>query len=82
MTSTAALYSTMTGKAASYLNSLTGTVVSLYDMTGMAACYLYLHTSYRVTHHVVQNLPLTSKQKFRLGLANFRFEVNRRFWTT
>ena len=23
----------------------------------------------RVTHHVVQNLPLTSKQKFRHGLA-------------
>ena len=24
---------------------------------------------YRVTHHVGQNLPLTSKQKFRFGLA-------------
>ena len=39
----------------------------------------------------VQNLPLTSKLKFRFGLAclglsrpirNFCFEVNRRFWTS
>ena len=47
--------------------------------------------SYRVTHHVVQNLPLTAKQKLHFGLAwlglarpkrNFCFEVNGRFWTT
>ena len=35
---------------------------------------------YRVTHHVVQNLPLTSKPKFLFGLArpkqNFCFDVN------
>ena len=46
---------------------------------------------YRVTHHVVQNLPLTSKQKFLFGLAspdlarrkrNFCFEVNWRFATS
>ena len=46
------------------------------------------HLMYRVTHHVVQNLPLTSKHKFRFGLArpgqarqkrNFCFEVNGRF---
>ena len=45
---------------------------------------------YRVTHHVVQNLPLTSKQKFSFRLArpgqarpkrNFSFAVNRRFCT-
>ena len=45
---------------------------------------------YKVTHQVVTNLPLTSKQKFRFGLArpgqarpkqNFCFEVNRRFVT-
>ena len=29
---------------------------------------IYEHT-YRVTHHVVQNLLLTSKQKFGFGLA-------------
>ena len=43
---------------------------------------------YRVTILFVQNLPLTSDQKFRFGLAclglarpkrNFSFEVNRRF---
>ena len=46
---------------------------------------------YRVTHQVVQNLLLTSNQKFRFGLAwtdlarpkrNFGFEVNGRFCTT
>ena len=45
---------------------------------------------YRVTHLLVQNLPLTSKVKFRFGLAcpglarpkrNFTFEVNGRFCT-
>ena len=45
---------------------------------------------YRVTHLLVQNLPLTSKVKFRFGLAcpglarpnrNFTFEVNVRFCT-
>ena len=45
---------------------------------------------YRVTHHVVSNLPLTSKQKFRFCLArpgqarpkqNFTFEINGRFCT-
>ena len=44
--------------------------------------------NYRVTHHVRQNIPLTSKQKFRFGLArpaharpkrNSCFDVNRRF---
>ena len=48
-------------------------------------------TAYRVTHQVVTNLPLTSKQKFRFSLArpgqarpkqNFCFEVNGRFITT
>ena len=43
---------------------------------------------YRVTITLVQNLPLTSNQKFRFGLTcpalarpkrNFCFEVNRRF---
>ena len=29
----------------------------------------FLPSLYRVTHPVVQNLPLTSKQKFRLDLA-------------
>ena len=28
-----------------------------------------IYIKYRVTHHVVQNLPLTSKQKFHFGLA-------------
>ena len=46
---------------------------------------------YRVTIQLVQNLPLTSKQKFRFGLdwpglarpkRNFCFEVNRRFCTS
>ena len=46
---------------------------------------------YRVTGQLVQNLPLTSKQKFRFGLArpgqarpkrNFYFEVNSRFCTS
>ena len=41
---------------------------------------------YRVTIQLVQNLPLTSKQKFRFGLArphglDICFEVNRRFCT-
>ena len=45
---------------------------------------------YRVTRLLVQNLPLTSKVKFRFGLArpgqarpkrNFTFEVNGRFCT-
>ena len=48
-------------------------------------------TLYRVTNQVVQNLQLTSKQKFRFGLTwpgldrpkrNFCFEVNGRFCTT
>ena len=43
---------------------------------------------YRVTHHIGSNLPLTSRQKFRIGLScpdparpkqNFCFEVNGRF---
>ena len=46
---------------------------------------------YRVTHLVDSNLPLTSKQKFRFGLAcpdlarpkqNFCFDVNGRFEST
>ena len=46
---------------------------------------------YRVTHHLVQNLLLTSKQKFRFGLVwpgltrpkcYFFLEVNGRFWPT
>ena len=46
---------------------------------------------YRVTHQVVTNLPLTSKQKFSFGLAwsgltrpkqNFGFEFNGRFCTS
>ena len=50
-----------------------------------------LQMKYRVTHHVRQNLLLTSKQEFRFGLAwaglarpkrNFCFKVNGRFWTT
>ena len=45
---------------------------------------------YRVTHILVQNLPLTSKEKFHFGLAcpglarpkrKFTFEVNGRFCT-
>ena len=45
---------------------------------------------YRVTEQLVKNLPLTSEQKFRFGLAcpdlarpkrNFCFEVNGRFCT-
>ena len=36
---------------------------------------------YRVTHQVVQNLPLPSKQKAR-PKRNFCFEVNGRFCTT
>ena len=49
-----------------------------------------MHLMYRVTHQVVQNLPLTSKKKFSFGLArpgqarpkqNFTFEVNRRVCT-
>ena len=70
MTSTAALYSTMTGKAASYLNSLTGTVVSLYDMTGMAAKVATDRLEYRaepkepaqfgsVSGSEIQNLPFS-----------------------
>ena len=44
----------------------------------------FLGFNYKVTHHVVRNLPLTSKQKFRFGLArqgqarpkrNFCFDV-------
>ena len=47
--------------------------------------------TYRVTIPLVQNLQLTSRQKFRFGLAcsglarpkrNFCFEVNGRFGTT
>ena len=40
--------------------------------------------TYRVTHQVVTNLLLTSKQKFRFGLVcqNFCFDVNGRFATT
>ena len=50
-----------------------------------------LCTIIRVTHQVVTNLPLTSKQKFSFGPArpgqarpkrNFCFEVNGRFVTT
>ena len=46
---------------------------------------------YRVTHQVGSNLPLTSKQKFRFGLAcpdlarpkrNISFDVNGRFEPT
>ena len=46
---------------------------------------------YRVTIQLVMNLPLTSKQKFRFGLArtgldrpnrNFCFEVNEGFDTS
>ena len=36
------------------------------------SCIVSIHQPwkvYRVTHHVVQNLPLTSKQKFRFGMA-------------
>ena len=49
---------------------------------------LYFNLLYRVTIPPVQNLPLTSKQKFRFGLVwpglarlkrNFCFEVNGRF---
>ena len=52
------------------------------------ACTVQL---YRVTISLVQNLLLTSEQKFRFGLTcpalarpkqNFCFEVNRRFWTS
>ena len=47
-------------------------------------------SQYRVTIHLVQNLPLTLKQKFSFGLVrpgqarptrNLRFEVNGRFCT-
>ena len=50
--------------------------------------YMYL---YRVIIQLVANLPLTSEQKFRFGLArpgqagpkrNFCFEVNGRFATS
>ena len=34
---------------------------------------LALDTKYRVTHHIVQSIPLTSKQKFRFGLAKVLF---------
>ena len=43
---------------------------------------------YRVTHLLDSNLPLTSKDKFRIGLdlarpkRNFWFDVNRRFEST
>ena len=49
------------------------------------------HNFYGVAHQVVMNLPLTSKQKFRFGLAclglarpkwNFCYDVNGRFVTT
>ena len=51
--------------------------------------FFILH--YRVTHHVRQNLLLTSKQELSFGLAwpgqarpkrNFCFDVNWRFWRT
>ena len=47
--------------------------------------------TYRVIHHVVSNLPLTSKQEFSFGLArsgqarpkwNFFYDVNLRLETT
>ena len=31
--------------------------------------FYYWYTNYRVTHQVVANLPLTSKQKFHFGLS-------------
>ena len=54
-------------------------------------CFYVMCHLYRVTHQVVTNLPLTSKQKFRFGLAchglakprrNFSFDVNGRFVIT
>ena len=60
---------------------------------GCPGCKSKLHgwLLYRVTHQVDLNLPLTSNQKFRFGLArpgqarpkrNFFFEVNGRFWSS
>ena len=38
-------------------------------MVGLLIAYkLYIQGLYRVMHHIVQNLPLTSQQKFRFGL--------------
>ena len=62
-------------------------VCSLYRVVGSLPQNISL-SLYRVTHHVVQNLLLTSEQKFCFALAcpdparpkrNFWFEVNRRF---
>ena len=45
-----------------------------------------VYDKYRVTHQVEPNLPLTSKQKFRFGLArqkqNLCYDVNGRFGST
>ena len=39
------------------------------DISAKKVCHESRWTNYRVTHQVVQNLPLTSKHKFRFGLA-------------
>ena len=56
-----------------------------------AGLHARVGTKYRVTHQIVLNRLLISKQKFHFGLArprqarpkrNFSFEVNRRIVTT
>ena len=58
---------------------------------GLISIYERLAGMYRVTIQLVQNLPLTTKQKLRFGLTrpgkarpkrHFCFEVNGRFCTT
>ena len=64
---------------------------SFMSAKGITKAVRNMNNMYRVTHHIVQNLPLTSKHKFCFGLAmpgharpkrNICFEINGRFWTT
>ena len=68
----------------SYPTTWTNQKTCIFAMLAM------IHSTYRVTIQLVQNLLLTSKLKFRFGLArpgqarpkrNFCFEVNGRFCT-
>ena len=63
---------------------------SKLNITGQRTQTCFEKNIYRATIHLVQNLPLTSKLKFRFGLArsgqarpkrNFCCEVNGRFCT-
>ena len=67
------------------------TLATCSDCRVVGGCWRKKGVFYRMTHQVVQILPLTSKQKFCFGLAwpglarpklNFCFEIPGRFCTT